>query len=247
MGQWGFYFNQDRCVGCKTCVLSCKQWNEKFRGDAAFNIIDYGKYKKDVGADESADFYTDPESGAINYKEYRKYYMKEMWRDVERFETGSTVRESDFTFSATHDIRYLSLGCNHCDTPACVDACPMGVHYKDEETGIVLWNNEACISCGKCKDACPWDKPQFYDDNFANYAQDDASRPKMTKCTLCYERINEGLKPSCVAACWNRALDAGPIEELKAKYPDALDSIVEFDNGSTGPNILFKAKAEKKA
>jgi len=208
---------------------------------------DDDSYLAKVGESEDGAKYINPETGHTNYEEYRKFYMKEMWRDVEKFTEGAVIRNSDYTFTATYDHKYLSMSCNHCDEPACVEACPMGVLYKDTETGIVLWNNETCISCGRCKQACPWDKPQFYDDNYASYAQDDPARPKMTKCTLCYERIEEGLKPSCVAACWNRAIDAGPVDELRAKYPDAKDSIREFSRSTTSPNIMFKEKSAKKA
>jgi anaerobic dimethyl sulfoxide reductase subunit B (iron-sulfur subunit) len=241
MNKWVFYFNQDRCVGCKACLLACKNWNEGLRGDAKINERHIEDYVTEVGAKEPGANMVDPATGKTNYPLYRKFYMKEMWRNVERFERGGVSLSSDLTFQSSLDVRYLSTSCNHCDKPTCVEACPMGVLYKDEETGIVLWNNEKCISCGRCKQACPWSKPQFYDEDFATYEQSDPARPKMTKCTLCYDRVNEGLKPACVAACWNRALDAGPLEEILAKYPDAKDSLQEFENGSTDPNIKFKA------
>ncbi|WP_277657305.1 4Fe-4S dicluster domain-containing protein [Seleniivibrio woodruffii] len=244
MSQWGFYFNQDRCVGCKACVVACKQWNEELRGDAAINVRDNDEVQVNIGEKEDGSVYIDPATGMNNYSVYRKFYMKEMWRNVDCFETGGVTLKSDRTFSSTVDVRYLSMGCNHCDKPACAEACPMGVIFKDEDTGIVLWNNENCISCGRCKSACPWSKPQFYDSKYATYAQNDPNRPKMTKCTLCYERIGEGLKPACVAACWNRALDAGPVDELKGVYTTAVETINEFNSGSTGPNIIFKPKTD---
>jgi len=227
--------------------VACKQWNETKRGDAKINQLTLEKYQVSLHATDAGSNYIDPVSGTNNYKEYRKYYMKEMWRKVDRSETGNITESFDHTFKSTVDVRHLSMGCNHCDKPACVDACPMGVPFKDATTGIVLWNNAECISCGRCKSACPWSTPQFYVDNYATYAQNDPNRPKMTKCTLCYERINEGLKPACVAACWNRALDAGPMNELIAQYPSASTALPEFTASSTGPNIIFKAKTAKTA
>jgi anaerobic dimethyl sulfoxide reductase subunit B (iron-sulfur subunit) len=40
----------------------------------------------------------------------------------------------------------------------------------------------------------------------------------MTKCNGCYERLAEGMQPICVEACPLRALDFGPIEELRARW-----------------------------
>lgn len=39
MTQWGFYFDQTRCYGCKTCTVACKEWNEGRRGDAKINEL----------------------------------------------------------------------------------------------------------------------------------------------------------------------------------------------------------------
>ena len=72
----------------------------------------------------------------------------------------------------------------------------------------------------------------------------------MTKCNLCIGRIKEGLKPACVAICQARALDAGPVEELKIKYKDAVTSTANFNNiekiNLHKPNILLKAKYKVK-
>ena len=244
MSNWGFYFNQDRCFGCNTCATACKNWNEARRGDAEINVIDDPEsYMSEVGEQDTGSYYINPETGANNYELYRKYYMKEDWRRVSIKMTGSVSESNDGTFSSNVDKRYISISCNHCDQPACVEACPMGIIVKSKETGLVLVNNESCISCGKCKGACPWDAPQFYDTNYKTYALNDPARPKMTKCTGCLDRIKEGLRPACVAACFNRALDAGPIDELKSKYPAATESVSGFNRASTSPNIIFKAKS----
>ncbi len=260
MSQWGFYFDQSRCVGCKTCVLACKQWNEDKRGDALINTRTAEDFMTPAPADDSdgaavqefdnGSMYIDSETGGNNYKLYKEFYMKESWRRMESYERGLVKLGTNNEFIQDIDRRYLSVSCNHCSDPSCLKACPMANIYKDETTGAVLRvSAENCISCGRCKDACPWDAPQFYDENFASYDAKNPKRPRMTKCTLCKDRISEGLKPACVAACWNRALDAGPMEELRAKYPKAVDNLIENDERKgfpdallNKPNVIFKKK-----
>lgn len=241
MNQWGFYYNQTRCIGCKACTLACKSWNDKHRGDLNLNV-ELSWVESDMQK-ESIDYETVP-SGEQNFALFRKYYMKENWRRVTITEYGTNPPDVD--------VQYLSVACNHCDNPACIEVCPMGIIFKESEYGIVLVDNTDCISCGKCQDACPWDAPQFYDTNFKKYAQDDPKRPKMTKCTLCLDRIKEGLKPACVAACMNRALDAGPLDELKERYRNADITVDTFASDSvpslgisTKPNIIFKARKRR--
>jgi len=61
-----------------------------------------------------------------------------------------------------------------------------------------------------CLQACPYDAPQFG-------AEENA---KMQKCDFCLDRLAENKAPICVDACIMHAMDAGPIEELQAKYGD---------------------------
>ncbi len=251
MSQWGFYFDQSRCLGCKACMLACKNWNELRRGDKNINQMVIESYTTPAGGNEKKSTYLDTTTGANNYAEFRKFYMKENWRRVTTHESGTVVLTEENTFKSTFDRRYLSVSCNHCEEPSCVRVCPMGIISKDAATGAVLVASESCISCGRCKEACPWDAPQYYDEKFASYPVQDAKRPRMTKCTLCVDRITEGLKPACVAACWNRALDAGPMDELKirynGKYTDKLDEFADsavpvIDLPSTKPCVIFKRK-----
>jgi anaerobic dimethyl sulfoxide reductase subunit B (iron-sulfur subunit) len=232
-------------------VLACKNWNEKRRGDAQFNVYDKNKYISEVGQRDKDFSYTDPVTGTSNFNEYSKYYMKENWRRIEMQEKGYIIVAEDNTFETNLTRSYLSIGCNHCTNPACVSACPVGALFKETDYGMTLFNNEICISCGRCKDACPWGAPQYYRNDFANYQQNDPQKPRMTKCTGCIDRIREGLKPACAAACWNRALDAGPIEKLKVKYQGVYTETIEgfasdyiLATGEyTQPNVIFKPKS----
>jgi anaerobic dimethyl sulfoxide reductase subunit B (iron-sulfur subunit) len=71
---------------------------------------------------------------------------------------------------------------------------------------VVLVDPEKCMGCRYCEWACPYGAPRF-----------DEARGVMTKCTLCSDRLEEGLAPSCVTACPMRALDFGTREEMEGQ------------------------------
>lgn len=98
---------------------------------------------------------------------------------------------------------YMSKqGCMHCTDAACVLACPTGaVHHTDY--GTVAIDEIKCIGCNYCAAACSFRVIGF--DRSANFAK---------KCTFCYDRISNGLKPACSAACPTGALVFGDEREI---------------------------------
>ena len=134
-------------------------------------------------------------------------------------------------------VAFLSTACYHCSNPACVPACPTSAISKREEDGIVVVDREACLgkdSCGLCLEACPYDAPQFGAEKSA----------EVQMCNLCIERWSEGKKPICVAGCPTRALDAGPIEEMEAKYGKIHEAVGFTYDDKLRPSVLFKPKPE---
>lgn len=93
--------------------------------------------------------------------------------------------------------------CMHCEEPACVDVCPSGALYKDEETGFVVFDEEKCTGCQYCRSACPFDVPRHH-----------GIDTKINKCTGCIDRIKEGRSPACVQTCQPGALKFGDRDEL---------------------------------
>jgi anaerobic dimethyl sulfoxide reductase subunit B (iron-sulfur subunit) len=136
-------------------------------------------------------------------------------------------------------VAFLPMVCYHCSEPACVPACPIGAITKREKDGIVILDKDNCLgkSCSLCLEACPYDAPQFG-------AEKDA---KMQKCDLCVDRWVEGKKPICVNSCPMRALDAGPICELRAKYGDIRDAEGFVYYEGLAPSVTFKPKKDTKS
>jgi len=135
-------------------------------------------------------------------------------------------------------LSYLFSACLHCADPTCAKACPVSAITKREDDGIVVVDREVCIGGGECKfacrKACPYDVPQFGAEPGA----------KMQKCDLCLERWAENRKPLCIEACLMRALDAGPLDELKAKYGDDQEAEGFVYSKKVIPSIIFKPKLQ---
>jgi Fe-S-cluster-containing dehydrogenase component len=99
--------------------------------------------------------------------------------------------------------------CNHCDESACTQVCPVGATF-DSPDGVTLVDPVYCIGCSYCVQACP------YGCRFINPETEVAD-----KCTLCYHRITEGLRPACVEACPTGARIFGDMRELQGDLSDA--------------------------
>ena len=135
------------------------------------------------------------------------------------------------------EMHTLFATCYHCEKAPCVNACPNGALFKEDEFGAVLLDDEKCKGSRKCWVACPYGAPQF---------ESDEPGAPMSKCTMCYEKISEGELPICVAACPQRALDFGPIDELKERYGE-LDALEDMPSGSAvHPSIVFRPRIQKK-
>jgi anaerobic dimethyl sulfoxide reductase subunit B (iron-sulfur subunit) len=121
--------------------------------------------------------------------------------------------------------------CFHCENPVCTAACPNGAVYKEEKYGAVLVDPDKCTGERKCWMACPYGVPQF---------EGDGLGLKMSKCNMCIDRLEQGKKPICVLSCSLRALEFGPIDELREKYGN-LGQLEEMPKDSiTSPAVVFK-------
>lgn len=145
-------------------------------------------------------------------------------RRVNRYQTGTFPAVSGYS---------VSVSCNHCENPACIENCPTGAMFKDED-GLVLHDDNVCISCQTCMTACPYGAPQYVEaDNL------------IVKCDTCKALRDGGYAPVCVDACPYRALEFGDIDELRAAHGDDLvqEVVVLPAAETTRANLLIKPRA----
>ena len=142
-------------------------------------------------------------------------------RRVESFETGTYPQVGMF---------HLSVGCNHCDDPACVANCPTLAMHKTSD-GIVLHDDARCVQCKNCMTVCPYGAPQW-----------DADAQMIVKCDSCYDLRKAGMNPTCVDACPTRALKFGDIDELRREYgSDCVSELPVLGSADrTHPNLLVR-------
>lgn len=108
----------------------------------------------------------------------------------------------------------VPLQCRHCDDAPCVRVCPSGALSRPSEAEPVLVDQEKCIGCAFCVEACPFGVIRLA----ARSALDASGGKKaVLKCDLCATRQATGLQPACVSACPVGALAFQELDERARK------------------------------
>lgn len=162
-----------------------------------------------------------------------------MWRRVievsggEWIQTGGTWTNNVFAYN-------LSIACNHCAHPKCAGVCPTDA-FVTRPDGVVYIDSSKCMGCGYCSWACPYSAPRYNPD-----------LGQMGKCNFCFDKIDAGLPPVCVAACPTRVLNfvtltPSPLLEAEELGMRALWEIFATqhpfplpNNSRTEPHLMVK-------
>jgi tetrathionate reductase subunit B len=130
---------------------------------------------------------------------------------------------------------FVPYNCMHCEHPPCTEVCVSRATFKDPQTGLVLVDQDACIGCGYCVEACPYG---------ARYL--DQKRGVVDKCNGCVQRVSVGEQPACVATCVGGSRLFGDLNDPDSAVSQALknaNSVMRLDyegNGvDTDPNIYY--------
>lgn len=117
--------------------------------------------------------------------------------------TFTRIKFRDYEKNGQNEFAFYKEMCMHCNEPACASVCPVGAFVKTKE-GPVTYNADRCIGCRFCMVACPFGVPKY---------EWSKALPLVRKCTGCYSRVKEGLKPACATTCVS-AITYGNREEM---------------------------------
>ncbi len=120
--------------------------------------------------------------------------------------------------------------CNHCANPPCTRICPTEAMYQRAD-GIVEFDNEFCIGCKACMQACPYDAIHIDPDNGT-----------AAKCHYCAHRTDIGLDPACVVVCPEHAIIAGDMNDPSSEIANLLarqDVTVRKPEQGTAPKLFY--------
>lgn len=171
------------------------------------------------------------------------------WWNTVHTDGGETIDTTSGDYPNCH-LQHYPVACQHCRDAACVSVCPTGATYKDEETGIVMIDEETCIGCKTCIEACPYNV-RIYNDGEPTYALDfsvgypDAPvhlANTVEKCTMCANLVKQDQQPMCVQACVGHARFFGDLDDPESEVSKLIASRENeqllVDKG-TNPSVYY--------
>ncbi len=240
----GFFTDTSVCIGCKACEVACKEWNTLPMDDS------YGTRDTLGLSGMSYD-----NTGQLGANTWRHVAFIEQVRTVDlptptigpppaeaasrrdgivdapdEAEPGDSVVTAQTSVlnaealsefdpqtaqSGDREIRWLMASdvCKHCTHAGCLDVCPTGALFRTE-FGTVVVQGDICNGCGYCVPSCPY--------GVINQRKDDG---RVFKCTMCYDRLTDGLQPACATACPTQSIQFGNLDELQARADARLETL----------------------
>jgi formate dehydrogenase iron-sulfur subunit len=239
----GFFTDTSVCIGCKACEVACKEWNDLpedgldllgmsfdntgMLGANSWRHVAFVEQQRPVGHQDAglAGLPTGP-SGVPGMTAEVEARLRTAPRGGAELGTtplptapdGNGVvqdlgmptigRPGDGTGAeARTDFRWLmeSDVCKHCTHAGCLDVCPTGALFRTE-FGTVVVQQDICNGCGYCVSGCPY--------GVIDRSPQDG---RAHKCTLCYDRLHDGLTPACAKACPTESIQFGDLDELRER------------------------------
>jgi formate dehydrogenase iron-sulfur subunit len=191
----GFFTDTTVCIGCKACQVACHQWND----------LPAGKRKE---TRTSLPLVSNNDLPVLSGNSYDNTgsFSDVNWRHVKFIEQITPDRKN---------IAWLMMSdvCKHCVNAPCLEVCPTSAILRTEFDSVFI-NEPACNGCRDCVSACPFGVIHMSEKT--HVAQ---------KCTLCYDRLQNGLQPACSQACPTQSIQFGKLDDLKAKAQKRVEQL----------------------
>ncbi|MFF5232816.1 4Fe-4S dicluster domain-containing protein [Dactylosporangium sp. NPDC000521] len=227
----GFFTDTSICIGCKACEVACKEWNGV--PGAGFNLLGMS-FDNTGGLTANSWRHVAFIEQPLRHRPVADSAVSataDVLAAATTADTGTTpgvpaavepeaaARTTQFLgmpgrdlpghrpAEERGDLRWLMMSdvCKHCTHAACLDVCPTGALFRTE-FGTVVVQEDICNGCGYCIPACPY--------GVIDQRKEDG---RAWKCTLCYDRIGDGLTPACAKACPTESIQYGPLSELRER------------------------------
>jgi len=137
------------------------------------------------------------------------------------------IEKGRYPYTRRH---FAVLRCNHCDDAPCIEICPTIALFRRRD-GIVDFDNERCIGCKSCMQACPYD---------ALYI--DPDRNTAAKCNFDASRVEMGYKPACEVVCPTQAILSGDLDDPESEVSRriAMEKVsVRKPEKGTHPKLFY--------
>jgi formate dehydrogenase iron-sulfur subunit len=199
----GFFTDTSVCIGCKACEVACKEWNAIPEDGMSLTGMSYDN-TEGLGAS------TWRHVAFIEQRKPLALADPGVSHAGPVPDTATPPGEAPMTPTTPGpggELRWLMASdvCKHCTHAACLDVCPTGALFRTEFDTVVV-QEDVCNGCGYCIPACPY--------GVIDQRKDDG---RAWKCTLCYDRIGDGLTPACAKACPTESIQYGPLDELRER------------------------------
>jgi formate dehydrogenase iron-sulfur subunit len=217
----GFFTDTTVCIGCKACEVACKQWNDLPADGSSFERGDSYDHTRELSAstwrhvrfiellEPSPELKAEAEAAVRAGGGGGLPAIPAAGGDGRPGPGPGPANEPDLVdvaLAGGHgglgDWVFMSDVCKHCTNAGCLDACPTGALIRTEHQTVVL-QADVCNGCGYCVPACPF-----------GVVDRDPVDGRAGKCTLCYDRLEDGLEPACAKSCPTDSIQFGPYEEL---------------------------------
>ena len=174
---------------------------------------------------------------------------KDVWWNVVHTEGRDFADTSKGTYGGEMQLSWLPVNCMHCENAVCEEVCPTGATVKRDD-GIVTVDEETCIGCKSCMEACPYDvrrlienKPEYYLElPIGDPAAKSHKGGTVEKCDFCAGRIDRGEKPACMELCPGRARYWGDLDDPESEVSQFLsgrNATVLLEEEGTSPSVYY--------